>query len=75
MLLGLSCLAPQGFIIYMLIYGITTLNIFTIIILLSQYMGRDIKMIQDLAGTFRNHPYISIAFALNLFSLAGVCQL
>ena len=75
MLLALASLAPQGYIFYMLIYVITTLNLFTIFLLLSEYMGRDVKKIQDLSGTFRNHPFISIALALNLFSLAGVCLL
>lgn len=73
MLFALACLAPQGFIFYMFIYGITTINIFTIIIILSEYIGRDVKMIQDLAGIFRHHPFLSLALALNLFSLAGVC--
>lgn len=73
MLFALACLAPQGFIFYMFIYGITTINIFTIIIILSEYTGRDVKMIQDLAGIFRHHPFLSLALALNLFSLAGVC--
>lgn len=73
MLLALACLAPQGYLFYMFIYGITTINIFTIIIILGQYMGRDLKMIEDLAGIFRYHPYLSLALALNLFSLAGVC--
>jgi NADH-quinone oxidoreductase subunit N len=73
MLFALGCLAPQGYLFYMFIYGITTINIFTIFIILSQYLGRDVKMIQDLAGTFRHHPYLSLALALNLFSLAGVC--
>jgi len=36
-------------------------------------MGREVKMIADLTGLFRNHPYLSLALALNLFSLAGVC--
>lgn len=73
MLLALACLAPQGYLFYMFVYGITTINIFTIFIILSEYLGRDVKMIQDLSGTFRHHPYLSLALALNLFSLAGVC--
>ena len=73
MLLALACLAPQGYLFYMFIYGITTINIFTIIIILGEYLGRDLKMIEDLAGIFRHNPYLSLALALNLLSLAGVC--
>jgi NADH:ubiquinone oxidoreductase subunit 2 (subunit N) len=59
----------------MIIYGITTINIFTILIMLSEFKGRDLKMIKDLSGILKLNPLLSIAFALNLFSLAGVCLL
>lgn len=75
MLLALYCLENQGFIIYMVLYGITTLNFFIIFIILSEFKGRDLKMIQDLSGIFKFNPALSLAFALNLFSLAGVCLL
>lgn len=77
LLLSLYCQDLQSYLIYMIIYGITTFNIFLILILFSQSknLGRDQKLIQDLSGLFRNHPALSLAFALNLFSLAGVCPL
>ena len=75
MLLALGNLAPQGYLMYMLIYIFSTFNIFTILYIVSLSIGRDIKMIQDLAGAFRYNPYLSFALALNFFSLAGVCLL
>ena len=75
MLLALYSLENQGFIIYMVLYGITTINFFIIFIILSEFKGRDLKMIQDLSGIFKFNPALSLAFALNLFSLAGVCPL
>lgn len=70
-LLALYSLESQGYIFYILIYGITTVNIFTILIKLSQFKGRDLKNISDLSGMFKYSPLQSFAFALNLFSLAG----
>lgn len=70
-LLALYSLESQGYIFYILIYGITTINIFTILIMLSEFQGRDLKNISDLSGMFKHSPVLSIAFALNLFSLAG----
>lgn len=75
MLLALGALDTQGYLVYMIIYGITTLNIFIILTVLSAFMGRDLKMIQDLSGILKMNPVLSLAFALNLFSLAGVCSL
>lgn len=75
MLLALYSYDSQSFIFYMFIYSITTVNLFTIFILLSEFLGRDLKIIKDLSGLFKFNPILSIAFALNLFSLAGVCLL
>lgn len=72
MLLALYALSYQGFIIYLIIYAITTVNLFTIFIILSEFFGRDLKFINDLEGIFKFNPILSIALAINLFSLAGV---
>jgi NADH-quinone oxidoreductase subunit N len=74
LLLALYSLDYHAFIIYILIYGITTVNIFTIIVAISEYLGRDLKFITDLSGLLRINPFLSIALALNILSLAGVCQ-
>lgn len=95
MLLALYCKDLQSFIFYMLIYGLTTLNIFTIFKVISdinllnskssfnhkvsnnsfQFNSfdniYDIKNIQELAGLIRLNPFLSIAFSVTLFSLAG----
>jgi NADH-quinone oxidoreductase subunit N len=46
-LLALYSLETQGFIFYKITYGITTINIFAILIILSEFKGRDIKKIKD----------------------------
>lgn len=74
-LLALYSLETQGFIFYKITYGITTINIFAILIILSEFKGRDIKKIKDQSGIFKLNPKLSLAQALNLFSLAGVCLL
>lgn len=64
----------HAYFIYLFIYGITTINIFSILLSLSIYKGREIRSIDHLKGTFNLNPFLGIAFAINLFSLAGVCQ-
>lgn len=54
----------SSYILYFIIYSFTTVNIFTILLL----YGNLSHMSQ--LGRLRN-PYLSIALALNLFSLAG----
>lgn len=75
MLLALYSLDIQSYKFYIFIYGITLVNIFTILIILSKFKGRELKKIKDLGGIFKFNPTLSIILGLNLFSLAGVCQL
>jgi len=56
MLLALYSLESQGYLFYIIIYGISTINIFTILIMLSQFKGRDLKNITDLSGIFKHSP-------------------
>lgn len=72
-LLALYCNDLNSYFIYLFVYIITTINIFSIIIILSHYQGRDIKYISQLKGLFHFNPFLSFALALNLFSLAGRC--
>ena len=70
-LLGLYCNSIESYIIYIVIYLLTTLNIFKIIILLSQYQNRDIKYISQLIGLFKFNPFLAFCLAINFLSLAG----
>ena len=70
-LLALYCYDLYSYIIYFIIYAITTINIFCILLVISQSQGQEIKYIEQLIGLFKFNPYLSISLALNLFSLAG----
>jgi NADH:ubiquinone oxidoreductase subunit 2 (subunit N) len=72
-LLALYCNDFNSYFLYLFVYIITTINIFSILIILSQYQNRDIKFISQLIGLFHFNPFLSFALALNLFSLAGRC--
>jgi NADH-quinone oxidoreductase subunit N len=73
MLLSLSSFDTQSLLIYAFNYGITTVNIFTIFIILAAFFGRELKNIKDLSGIFKVNKGLSLLLALNLLSLAGVC--
>lgn len=70
-LLALYCNSIESYIIYIIIYLLTTLNIFMIIILLSQYENKEIKYISQLIGLFNFNPFLAFCLAINFFSLAG----
>ena len=72
-LLALSSKEPNSYFIYLFVYIITTVNIFSILIILSQHQGRDIKFISQLMGLYHLNPFLSFALALNLLSLSGRC--
>lgn len=57
-------------ILNLIIYSLTTLNIFAILILLSKY--KDINYIIEFKGLFKINPYITFALSISLFSLAGI---
>ncbi len=61
----------HSYIIYLFIYALTTLNLFSIFIIISKYQGKDVNYISQLMGLFKFNPFLSIALAINLFSLAG----
>jgi NADH-quinone oxidoreductase subunit N len=73
MLLSLYSFDTQSLFIYAFNYGITTVNIFTIFIILAAFFGRELKNIKDLSGLFKVNKGLSLLLALNLLSLAGVC--
>lgn len=61
----------HSYLIYLFIYVLTTLNIFSILIAISKYQGKDINFINKLIGLFQYNPFLSFVLAINLFSLAG----
>lgn len=71
-LLALYCYDLHSYLIYFIIYGITTFNIFGILLILSQYQGKEIKYITQQTGISGVNPFIGIAFAINQLSLAGI---
>lgn len=72
LLLGLYTNDYHSYLIYIIIYGLTTLNIF---IILSISSSIKTKYLTDLYGFFKFNPYLAFAFIINLLSLAGVCLL
>lgn len=74
MLLGILVAPNVGYsaaLFYMIIYVITTLAAFGIIILLSKH-GFESDKISDFQGLATTHPWIAFLMLLVLFSLAGI---
>jgi NADH-ubiquinone oxidoreductase chain 2 len=70
----------ESMIFYIIQYSITSLNTFFILILLGNMLSKDkiiseyspIQFIHQLRGLFYYNPILSIAFAISLFSMAGI---
>jgi NADH-quinone oxidoreductase subunit N len=61
----------QGVAVYLAIYVVTTLGAFAMILAMRR-SGEPVEEIADLAGLSRSRPLVAAAFALLLFSLAGI---
>ena len=61
----------QGVLVYMAIYLVTTLGSFACVLLMRR-SGEAVETIEDLAGLSRTSPWMAFAFAMFMFSLAGV---
>jgi NADH:ubiquinone oxidoreductase subunit 2 (subunit N) len=72
MLLALYSYDLHSYLIYFFIYGLTTFNLFAIFLILSQYQGKEILFLSQLTGLSGLNPFIAIALAINLLSLAGL---
>jgi NADH-quinone oxidoreductase subunit N len=73
-LVGLAAGTEQGLrgvLIYMAIYLFMTLGTFACILAMKQ-KGRMVEQISDLAGLSRTNPMLALAFALFMFSMAGI---
>ena len=75
-LLALSSNSIEGFFAayyYLLVYSVTGLAIFIILISVRKYTNfLKIKSLADFSSLFRNNPVIAISFAIFMFSLAGI---
>ena len=65
-----SVIGTQGVMIYMLVYLVMNLGAFLVVIVISQATGSE--TIHDARGLARRHPLAAVAFAIFLFSLAGL---
>lgn len=73
-LVGLAAGTPegvQGVITYMAIYLFTTLGSFGCVLLMRRD-GQAVETIEDLAGLSRTRPWLAVALAAMMFSLAGI---
>lgn len=70
-ILAASDRGTQGFLFYLLAYGLTNLGAFAVVIALEQ-RGESAWSLDDFAGLWQRQPYLAIAMALFMLSLAGV---
>jgi NADH-quinone oxidoreductase subunit N len=61
----------QGVVIYMLIYMISTVGVFAVVLAMRRN-GKQIESIGDLAGLARTNSWLAAAMAALMFSLAGI---
>lgn len=72
MLLAISTFYKDlSVILYLIIYVTMTLGVFAIIINIKAD-DKDLENIQDLAGLYKEKPWIAAALAILMFSLAGI---
>jgi proton-translocating NADH-quinone oxidoreductase chain N len=77
LLLGFSTgtiLGVQSLLFYLIVYTITMLNIWSIVISLEIKNKKDgqVKYINDLQGLVKSNPLLAYTLAINMFSMAGV---
>ncbi len=74
-LIGLAAANPEGVaavLFYMAVYVTMTLGSFICVLQMRDAQGRQIESIASLAGLSRNRPALAAAFAIFMFSLAGI---
>lgn len=67
----LSARGIQGFLFYLLAYGLTNLGAFAVLIALER-RGESAWSLDDFSGLFRRQPLLALAMAVFMLSLAGV---
>jgi NADH-quinone oxidoreductase subunit N len=70
-LLAASTAGVQATLFYLLAYSLTNIAAFAVLIALEQ-RGEEAWDMADLAGLWRRRPFLAVAMALAMFSLAGV---
>ncbi len=77
-LVGIAAAAsnpPIGIIatvLYLLVYVVMTLGSFLIVLQLRDADGNPVEDLGAIAGLWRSHPWLAAAFAIFMFSLAGI---
>lgn len=74
-LIGLAAATPQGasaMLVYLAIYVAMTIGAFVAVLMMTDAEGHQVESIADMAGLSRGKPLLAGAFAVMLFSLAGI---
>ncbi len=74
-LIGLAVATPQGasaMLTYMAIYVAMTVASFVVVLLLKDEEGNSVETFADIAGLSRTRPWLALAMAAVMFSLAGI---
>lgn len=77
-LIGLAAVQPDrpegvaSVMTYMAIYIVMTLGSFLVVLQMRDSEGNNVETIASLSGLSRNHPGLAAAFAIFMFSLAGI---
>jgi len=67
----ISIAGLQGLLLYLAFYSVGTLAVFAVLSALHR-SDKPVEALTDLAGLSKTNPYIALALAIALFSLAGV---
>jgi NADH-quinone oxidoreductase subunit N len=62
----------QALLIYMLIYLMANLGVFSCIMSLEKSEGESVKDISDLSGISKKYPFIAFSLSIFMFSFAGI---
>ena len=74
-LVGLAAAGPQGassVLFYMAVYVVMTLGAFLCVLWMRDAEGRPVETIESLSGLSQTRPGFAAAFAIFMFSLAGI---
>ena len=74
-LVGLAAGTPQGVasvLFYMAVYVVMTLGSFLVVLRMRDANGEPVETIASLAGLSRTRPWLALAMAMFMFSLAGI---
>jgi len=74
-LIGLAAATPEGVasvLFYMVVYAVMTIGSFICVLQMRDLDGRPVETIAALSGLSRTRPGLAAAFAIFMFSLAGI---